>query len=210
MIQDDERSSWRRTYIGCSKPRARERVKGRDRVGLTQRGGRGMKSLAIAVLVALGSVTAQASEKTLPIKVDDVHKEMNKVSRSIKSDLRATRDKCSAGVQKICVFKVTRYVSIMAAADLNEEMAKEVTVVAMTPPGEPSESMSAILVYSMMMKVLSPGAQQDEYGDTLLSLFEAAKNGEKRNAEIGSVSYSLYKTDGMGLWFIAVPSSSVQ
>lgn len=173
--------------------------------------GMGVRSVALALAMAIGASAtgAHAGEPALPVKVDEVHKEFNKIARSMGFDLRASRKKCGTGVQKVCQYEITKNAALIAIAKPDNPNAEEVTAINSFEYKDYEGAANSIVVYSILLRLLSPGEKKEEYGDAILSLLERFKESEKGQIEFGSVSYKLAKMEGMGIWFIASPIAAV-
>ncbi|CND90895.1 Uncharacterised protein [Yersinia rohdei] len=97
---------------------------------------------------------------------------------------------------------------IVATADKNSKMVKELTNI-FIPKGDPqSAAMSSLYIDAALMKMFSPEIPVDDRGQIISELMhEATSSSDKKGQYIADeVTYTVMGTNGLGLWFIVTPN----
>ncbi|CND31113.1 hypothetical protein B7R74_16945 [Yersinia pseudotuberculosis] len=97
---------------------------------------------------------------------------------------------------------------MIATADKNSKMVKELTNI-FIPNGDPlSAAISSLFIDATLMKMFSPEIPEDEREQLINELiYEVISSPDKKGQYIADeVTYNVMGTNGLGLWFIVTPN----
>ena len=169
-----------------------------------------MKTVLLAFILMWSGFASSAENLGLTIEKfhDQLNSELQEAANAFDFNLVKNIKIKNGEAANVAQIKLNGSNIMIATANKNSKMVKELTNI-FIPNGDPqSAAMSSLFIDATLMKMFSPEIPEDERVQLINELiYEATNSPDKKGQCIAdAVTYTVMGTNGLGLWFIVTPN----